>query len=158
MNLQFRTLEDLKDIIKEYEGMLMRPTMHLSHPTLYRRRDVAGHEKVIKGVRIKDWFLSEDEKWVMPHDQMGLSFSSTFSNLRNVYKLKGRHNPGKRIHIFWVLEAADLPVGLKFVADSSKKGHYFLTVTEQMLLSQLVARLKIVAHKMSVIRDAGKTL
>lgn len=158
MNLQFRTLDDLKEIIKEYEGMMMRPTMHFSHPTLYRRKDVAGHERVIKGVRVKDWFLSEDEKWVMPHDQMGLSFSSTFSNLKDVYKLKGKHNPGKPINIYWVIEAAQLPDGLKFVADRGKKGHYFLTVTQQMLLSDLVARLKMLAHKMSVIRDVGKTL
>ena len=155
---QFKTINDLSAIIKEYEGILARPTRRLSHPTLYRNRDVGKHEKVIKGVRVKDWFLSEDEKWALPHDQMGLSFSSTYKNLKEVYKLKGKHNPGSSIDIYWVLEKADIPTGLKFEQDRSKKGHYFLTVTHQMLLSTLVNKLKLIAHRMSVIKDAGRAL
>jgi hypothetical protein len=158
MTLQFRTLEDIQDIIKEYQGIVMRPTVHLSHPTLYRKRDLGDGEMAIKGVRIKDWFFSEDQKWVLPHDQMGLSFSSTFSNLKKVYKLKGRHNAGKAIHVYWVLEDSDIPPGLKFEADREKKGHYFLIVTEKMLLSQLITKLKMLAHRMTIIRDAGKAL
>ncbi len=158
MLTQFRTLDDLKEVINQYELILSRPTRHFSHPTLYRRRDLGSKEKMIKGVRVKDWFLSEDEKWVLPHDQMGLSFSSTFKNLKNVLKLKRRHNPNSKIHIFWVLEEADIPAGLKFEPDRQKKGHYFLTVTEQMLLSALVAKLKIVAQRMSIIRDGGEVI
>lgn len=135
---QFKTLSDLSEVIKEYEAILLRPTGRLSHPTLYRARDVGKNETVIKGVRVKDWCLSEDLKWVLPHDQMGLSFSSTFKNLKQVYKLKERHNPGKSIDVYWVLEQADLPVDLKFEPDQAKKGHYFLTVTKQMTLSALV--------------------
>lgn len=155
---QFRTLDDLKTIIQEYEGILARPTPNFSHPTLYRKRDVGKNEKLIKGLRLKDWFVSEDQKWVLPHDQMGLSFSSTFKNLRDVYKLKARHNPGRAVHVFWVLEKADLPPGLTFMPDQHKKGHYFLTVTEPMLLAQLVSKLKILAQRMSVIRDVGDKL
>ncbi len=155
---QFKTINDLSAIIKEYEGILARPTQHLSHPTLYRRRDVGKNEKLIKGLRVKDWFLSEDEKWVLPHDQMGLSFSSTYKNLKEVYKLKGKHNPGKQINIYWVMEQADVPPGLKFEPDRDKKGHYFLTATEQMLFNTLVNKLKLVAQRMSVIRNAGKAL
>jgi len=155
---QFRTLDDLSEVIKKYESILLRPTIHLSHPTLYRRRDLGKNEKMIKGIRVKDWFLSEDEKWVLPHDQMGLSFSSTYKSLKSVFKLKQRHSPGSGIHIFWVLEEADIPPGLKFEPDRLKKGHYFLTITEQMLLSTLVAKLKVVAQRMSVIRDGGKDI
>ena len=155
---QFKTINDLSAVIKEYEAMLSRPTRRLSHPTLYRNRDVGKNEKIIKGIRVKDWFLSENKKWVLPHNQMGLSFSSTYKNLKEVYKLKGKHNPGKTIDIYWVLEKADIPLGLKFVADRSKKGHYFLTVTEQMLLYKLVEKLKLLAQRMSVIKGAGKVL
>jgi len=155
---QFKTINDLSAVIKEYEGMLSRPTRRLSHPTLYRTRDAGKKEKIIKGVRVKDWFLSEDEKWVLPHDQMGLSFSSTYKNLKQVYKLKEKHNPGKTLDIYWVLEKADIPPGLKFEPDLSKQGHYFLTVTEQMLLEKLVEKLKFLAQRMSVIKGAGKTL
>ncbi|MEJ2373215.1 MAG: hypothetical protein P8Y16_05405, partial [Sulfurimonas sp.] len=115
---------------------------------------------IIKGVRVRDWCLSDDLKWVLPHDQMGLSFSATFSNLKSVYKFKQKHNPGRTIHIHWVLERADIPDGLKFVQDRrpGKKSHWYLTVTERMLVSQLVDKLKMVANRMSVIRGGGKTL
>jgi len=155
---QFKIINDLSAVIKEYEGMLARPTLHLSHPTLYRQRDVGEGEKIVKGIRVRDWILTEDEQWVLPHDQMGLSFSSTYKNLRDVYKLKGKHNPSKTINIYWVLEQADIPSGMKFEPDSNKKGHYFLTVTEKMLLSALVDKLKWIAQRMSVIKNVGKAL
>ncbi|WP_445355284.1 hypothetical protein ACJJI5_00765 [Microbulbifer sp. EKSA008] len=153
MNTHFSTIDDLSEIIKEYEGLLLRPTRHLSHPTLYRRRDAGPTERVLKGVRVKEWLMSEDEVWVLPHDQMGLSFSSTYKNLKSVYKLKKRHSQGANLNIFWVLEEADIPKGLKFEKDRNKKGHYFLTVSEQMLLTQLVSKLKIVAQRMALIRE-----
>lgn len=155
---QFKTLCDLQELIKEYELILMRPTPQLSHPTLYRRRDAARDDLIIKGVRVKDWFLSEDHKWVKPHDQMGLSFSSTYKNLKSVYKLKERHNASRAINIYWVLEKADIPAGFKFMEDIMKPGHYFLTVTETMLLSTLVTKLKLLSKRMTVIRDGSKVL
>lgn len=155
---QFRTIDDLREEIEDFERILMRPTPHFSHPTLYRRRDVGEGEKIVKGVRIKDWCLSEDLKWVLPHDQMGLSFSSNFSNLKSVYKFKKKHNPGKAINIHWVIEAVDLSSGLKFEQDKrpGKKAHWFLTVTERMLVSQLVHKLRMLASRMSIIRDVGE--
>ena len=155
---QFKTLSDLADVIKEYELFLMRPTLKLSHPTLYRVRDAGKSEKIIKGVRVKDWFLSEDYKWVKPHNQMGLSFSTTLKNLTVVYKTKVRHNPTKTINIYWVLEKADIPDGLKFVADQGNPEHYFLTATEVMPLSTLIQKLKLVAQRMTIIRNAGNVL
>jgi hypothetical protein len=158
MTEQFKTINDLSEIIKEYEGMILRPIPRWSHPTLYRRRDVSDKETLIHGVRVKDWLFSADEKWVMPHDQMGLSFSSTYQNLKDVYKLKQRHNKQRQIDIFWVLEKSDIPSGFKFTPDRAKKGHYFLAVTDIMHISRLVEKLKIMAHRMSVIRNGGKTL
>lgn len=159
MHTQFRTLEDLRDIVKEYEARLLaRPTRRLSHPTLYRKRDVANGDVLLKGVREKDWFFSEDGHWVLPHDQMGLSFSSHWQHLKGVYKMKQKHNPGSAIDVYWVLEGADLPSGMQFKPDLRKQGHYLLTVTEPMTLSQLVGKLKRVAQRMSVIREGGKAL
>lgn len=155
---QFKTINDLSVIIKEYEGMLARPTPRFSHPTLYRRRDAGEHERLIRGVRVKDWLMSEDEKWILPHDQMGLSFSSTYQNLKDVFRLKKRHSAGGQVNIYWVLEKADIPPGMRFEPDRGKKGHYFLTVTEPMLLHTLVEKLKLLAQRMSVIRDAGDAL
>lgn len=155
---QFKTINDLSAIIKEYEGMLARPTSRFSHPTLYRKRDAGTHERLIKGVRIKDWLMSEDEMWILPHDQMGLSFSSTYQNLKDVYRLKKRHNKDGQINIYWVIEKADIPSGMKFEPDRAKKGHYFLTVTEPMLLHTLIVKLKLLAQRMSVIQDAGNAL
>ncbi|MFT7561176.1 MAG: hypothetical protein ACI93R_003101 [Flavobacteriales bacterium] len=43
-----------------------------------------------------------------------------------------------QIDEFWVLEQADLPLGFKAEPDRDKKGHYFPTVTDQMMLKTLV--------------------
>lgn len=155
---QFKTMDDLREIINEFEGALGRPTRHLSHPTLYRKRDVQEGDKLIQGLRRKDWEFSADEKWVMPHSQMGLSFSSHWQHLKGVYKMKEKHNKGAKIHVYWILEKSDLPSGMKFEPDLNKKGHYLLTVTETMSLYQLVSKLKWIADRMSVIKDAGKAL
>ena len=155
---QFKSLSDLRDAIKEIEGWIARPTTHLSHPTLYRKRDVDESEILLKGVRKKDWFFSDDEKWVLPHDQMGLSFSSSWQHLKGVFKLKEKNNSGKKVNVYWVLEKADIPSDLEFVIDRKKKGHFFLTVTKRMTLSQLVIKLKLVAKRMSVIENVGSIL
>ena len=121
MLLQFKTVDDLKPIIKDLEDLLLtRATLHLSHPTLYRKRDTAEHDIILHVVRVKDWFFSADKKWVLPHDQMGLSFSSSFKNLRGAYKMKKNHNSGKQINVYWILEQADLPPGMAFVKDRKK--------------------------------------
>lgn len=72
--------------------------------------------------------------------------------------MKQKHNPGAAVHVYWVLETADIPPGLEFVPDEGKKGHYFLTVTRKMLVHQLVEKLQWIADRMSVIEDAGVAL
>ncbi len=44
---QFRTMDNLREIIKDYEKALARPTRELSHPTLYRKRDVSSGDRLI---------------------------------------------------------------------------------------------------------------
>ena len=158
MITQFKTLDDINELIKDYQTILMRPTLKLSHPTLYRKRDASKKETIIKGVRVKDWFLSEDHKWVKPHNQMGLSFSASIANLSLVYEMKKRFNPRSTMNIYWVIEKADIPSGLKFVPDQKNNEHYFLTVTEPMLLTTLISKLKLLAHRMTIIRDGSKVL
>jgi hypothetical protein len=155
---QFRTMDNLREIIKEYEKVFARPTRELSHPTLYRKRDVSPDDRLIHGVRVKDWLLSADEKWVLPHKQMGLSFSANWQHLKGVYKMKEKHNPGSAIHVYWVLESYELPHKLKFEPDSAKAGHYLLTVTDKMTIYELIRKLKWVADRMSVMKDARKAL
>jgi len=45
-----------------------------------------------------------------------------------------------------------------FVEDNDNAGHYFLTVTEMMLVEQLVTKLTLVPYRLTVIRDASKVL
>ena len=49
---------------------------------------------------------------------------------------------------------------MKFIEDENlkKKGHYFLTVTDKMTVHQLVTNLKKVADRMSIIKNAERTL
>lgn len=56
------------------------------------------------------------------------------------------------------LEKADIPSSMKFEQDLKKKEHYLLTVTEKMSLYKLVSKLKWLADRMSVIKDAGRAL
>ena len=62
MTLQFKTVDDIKAIIADLEGMILtRPTLRLSHPTLYRSRDTAKGDIILHGVREIDWFFSADK-------------------------------------------------------------------------------------------------
>lgn len=155
---QFRTLEDLREIIKTFQGFVARPTVGTNHPTLYDPQTVPAGEKLVQGLRVKDWCLSPDFQWVLPHSQMGLSFSSNWQHLKGLHKMLQKRNPGTAVQVYWVLEAADIPPGLAFVPDNRKKGHHFLTVTDKMLVHQLVEKLYWIADRMSVIKDAGFTL
>ncbi|MCL6272180.1 hypothetical protein M3P05_19860 [Sansalvadorimonas sp. 2012CJ34-2] len=152
--LQFKCLTDLREIINQIDGYVARPTLRGEHPTLYSEPG-EGRFRTVMGIRICDYKFSQDEQWVLPDDQMGLSFSSTWQNLKGVYKMVSR---GKRkpVDVYWVLSKSDIPDGLAFVQDRKpkKKGHYFLAVTREMKVSSLVEKLRWVADRMSVIRDS----
>ncbi len=72
--------------------------------------------------------------------------------------MKEKHNQKSAINVYWVLEGCDLPAHMKFEPDLSKSGHYLLTVTEKMTIYQLIGKLKWIADRMSVIKDARKAL
>ena len=157
---QFKCLADLREIISRLNGYYARPTPRGSHPTIYPNRD-DGPYRTVMGVRVCDYKLSHDGKWVLPDDQMGLSFSSTWQHLKSAHKMVSRV-AGKPVDVYWVLSGADIPGGMSFQPDKrpsqSLKGHYLLTVTKKMKTSSLVEKLKWVADRMTVIRSAGKVL
>lgn len=157
---QFKCLTDLNEIIGKIGSFKARSVERGSHPTIYEEKGERKY-KTIMGVRVCDYKFSPDLQWVLPDDQMGLSFSSTWQNLKGVYRLVSRGKT-KPVDVYWVLSGADIPSGMAFVQDrkpsNSAKGHYYLAVTEKMKVSTLVEKLKLIAHHMTVIRAAGKIL
>ncbi len=154
---QFKTLENLRDYIKEIKGFYSRPTTRGEHSTLYLDQNDG---ETIHGIRRRDYLFSPCGKFVLPSENMGLSFSAHWQHLKNIYRLKSSRNGGKPVDVCWALEDANLPQGLKFVVDKAdkKNRHFFLAVTEKMHVSQLVSKLKWVADRMAVIKDATKAL
>lgn len=159
---QFKILTDLRDYIKNLESqkgkVLARPIPEGGSPIFYRSSDVAKGSELIQGIQIGDYCFSNCKKWVLPHNQMGLSFSAHWQHLKSIYKLKSSKNPGKSVDVYWVLEKADIPPDLKFVADEKDDRHYFLTVTRKMTVETLVKKLKWVADRMSVIKDGTRAV
>jgi len=157
---QFKCLTDLREIISELDGFYARPSVRGQHPTLYPEVS-DGRYRTVCGVRVCDYTLSEDGQWVLPDDQMGLSFSSSWQHLKSAHKMVSR-GAGKDVDVFWVLSRADIPKGMSFQPDrrasKSAKGHYLLTVNERMKISSLVEKLKWIADRMSVIKNAGDAL
>ncbi|MBA53227.1 MAG: hypothetical protein CMK89_02125 [Pseudomonadales bacterium] len=152
---QFKTLEDLREYIKTLGPFYGRPTEAGAHPTLYKGGADSSH---VLGVRKRDYLFSADEKWVLPHPEMGLSFSAHWQHLKRIYRMKKKVTKGASIDVYWVLEKSDIPTGLKFVADPKDPKHYLLTVTERMKIEDLVYKLTWVADRMSVIREAQVAL
>ncbi|WP_299587160.1 hypothetical protein [uncultured Microbulbifer sp.] len=159
---QFKILTDLRDYIKklaENEGTVFgRPIPEGASPVFYRQQDVPKGRELIQGIQVCDYCFSPCKAWVIPHNQMGLSFSANWQHLKSIYKLKASKNPGKNVDVFWVLEKSDLPPDLQFVQDQKDNRHYFLTITRRMTVSQLVQKLQMVADRMSVIRDGTKVI
>ena len=152
---QFKTTDDLREYVKSLGKFKARPAIKGEHPTLY-----LNHEQGIMhhGVREKDYFFSTCRQWVLPHPQMGLSFSGHWSHLKDILRIKTRHGKGNPVSVFWILEAADIPNGLKFEVDTTDNKHFLLTVTEKMLTTQLAKKLSWVADRMTEIKDARKAL
>jgi len=156
---QFKSLVELRDYIKQFDGFRARPVRDGEHATLYRSDD--KYNPNAQGVRIKDYLFDTDGAWVLPHEQKGLSFSGSWKHLSGVYKMFSR-GVSKTPDVYWVLSEADMPSGLKFEQDRSSsskaKGHYFLTVTERMHVSTLREKLLWVADRMQRIQSGGKVL
>lgn len=155
--LQLKCLSNVKKIIFEIEVYRARPIIEGKHPTLYEERK-EGKFRTVMGIRACDYQFCPDEKWIIPNPEMGLSFSATWDNLKFVYGMFKKRAKKKPVDIHWVLSEADIPPGLAFMKDKGNDGHYFLAVTERMLVEQLVEKLKFVALRMSVIKDGGIAL
>jgi hypothetical protein len=157
---QFKILTDLRDYIKILESqkgrVLGRPIPNGGSPVFYRDIDVKEGAKLVQGIQVGDYCFSNCLNWVEAHNQMGLSFSSNWSHLKSIYKLKSSKNPGKSIDVYWVLEKADIPTDMKFVKDANDDRHYFLTVTKKMTVNDLVKKLQWVADRMTIIRDGSR--
>ena len=78
--------------------------------------------------------------------------------MKAALKMKESRNPGKSIDVYFTLEKSDIPHGLAFVPDNNNPRHYLLVAKEQMTVEQLVAKLKMLAHRMSVIKSGGNVL
>ena len=157
---QFKILTDLRDYIKGLESqkgkVLARPIPEGGSPVFYKPAEAPPGRELIQGIQVCDYCFSNCRKWVLPHEQMGLSFSANWKHLKSIYKLKASKNPGKSVDVYWVLEKADIPSGMKFVQDKNDSRHFFLTVTEEMPVEKLVNKLKWVADRMSIIRDGSR--
>ena len=78
-------MRDLEDIIEEIKEYKARPNFRGESPTLYKERK-EGKFRTVMGVRVCDFCFFADEKWVLPHNQKGLSFSGSWYNLQFAYK------------------------------------------------------------------------
>ncbi len=152
---QFKTMDDLREYAKELGKFYARSVIAGEHPTLYVDH---SQGQMVHGIREKDYLFSSCKKWVIPHDQMGLSFSAHWQHLKDKFKMKDRHAKGGAVNVYWLLEKADIPEGLKFVPDKRNNQHYLLVVSESMTVYALAAKLLWVADRMSKISDARKAL
>ena len=73
---QFKSLLELREYIKQFDGFRARPIKAGEHPTLYRSDDT--HNPNTHGIRNRDYLFDTDGMWVLPHEQKGLSFSGTW--------------------------------------------------------------------------------
>ncbi len=130
---QFKTLEDLRDYIKRFEKYYARPIAEGEHPTLFLN-PTSTHKETINGIQRDDYIFSTCGNWILPSEAHGLSFSGHWQHLKGIYRMKSKKNPGKSVSVYWVLENADIPPGLKFVLDprDKNKQHYLLCATERM--------------------------
>lgn len=156
---QFKTTENLRDAIKRLEKWFARPIVEGEHPTLYVNPGSSNRE-VVNGIQRDDYVFSNCGNWILPSDEYGLSFSGHWQHLKGIHRMKSKRNPGQRVHVFWVLEEANIPSGLKFNVDprDKKKQHFLLSATKKMTVSELRSKLKWVADRMSVIKDAQDAL
>ena len=71
-------------------------------------------------------------EWVIADPTCGISFSKSFSHLKNKRKMLSRHakgykKPGPANISWWILGESNVPDGLKFIQDPNDKHHYFFS-------------------------------
>ena len=151
---QYKTLEDIREYVNGLEEQwFARPILRGEHPTLHPPGD-----NIIEGIQDHDYEFSADKKWIEPDDQKGLSFSSKWQHLKGIYKMRAKRNQGQDIDVYWTIDDINVPQDMAFVADRSKKGHYFLTVTKRMTVGTLADKLSALADRMGVIKNSEVAL
>ncbi|MFC6633990.1 hypothetical protein [Microbulbifer taiwanensis] len=167
---QYKTIEDLRSYVNELIeahrdaktnpiGVLFRVVVPPNDSTSYIEGS-QGPYQLVEGVRVCDYNFDKASglEWVLPDRTMGLSFSKTFSHLKNVRKMLSRHakgykNPGPVDVSWWVLGEHNMPSGMEFIQDPDDKNHFFLAVTERMHVRKLVENLQFFAYHMNMIQD-----
>ncbi|WP_444896121.1 hypothetical protein [Microbulbifer sp. SSSA005] len=151
---------DMKD---KSQDVMFRTTIEPHSPTVYhteslgKKRVIFGDEQSQGGLKEGDYLLSESNPdWVLPSKTHGLSFSSTFNQTKFTLDLLGRfQKKGTKISVaYWILEdSTSIPKGLGFEVDPNNSEHFFLVVTEKMLVSQLIEKLNLISQRMAIMND-----
>lgn len=165
---QFKTVGELQEaidkLIQEHRtakgkklGILFRVVVPPNPATTYVEGS-QGPYTLIQGVRVGDYTFDQTLEWVLPDPAAGLSFSKSFSHLKNTWKMLKKYagkngSSGSANVASWILENRHLPRGMAFTQDPKNNNHYFLSVTEKMHVSTLVTNLKLVAHSMTIMKD-----
>lgn len=165
---QFKTVGELQEaidkLIEEHRtakgkklGILFRVVVPPNPATTYVEGS-QGPYTLVHGVRVGDYTFDQTLEWVLPDPAAGLSFSKSFSHLKNTWKLLKKHagkkdKPAPANVASWILENREMPKGMAFTQDPKNTNHYFLVVTEKMHISTLVTNLKLIAHAMTIMKD-----
>ena len=125
--------------------------------TLYEAQHQGPYD-LVNGVRVCDYTFEANLEWVLPDRTKGLSFSKTYSHLKNTRKMLSRHargynQPGPANVAWWILSKFDVPEGLEFIKDPKNSNHYFLAAIRRMLIGELVDKLEQIACHMTVALD-----
>ncbi len=163
---QLKIIGDISEILKNLEekhktskkqtpGAMFRTIIEPSGPTLYAA-GTQGKHNLNTGVRGCDFkFSASNPDWVEASDEHGLSFSATMDHAIGTMKFLGKfQKPGTKVTCaYWILENSPmLPCNMKFIRDPDNPSHYLLVVTKGMHISKLVAKLKLIAHRMSIMQ------
>ncbi len=166
-NHQLKTLEDIKEKIRSlivehrkrggsHLGIVFRTVIDPNAPTLYQEGH-HGKGGINQGVRECDYKLSKsDPNWVLASKKHGLSFSVSVDHAIKITKfLGGFQKKGTKLNCaYWILETNDaIPSDMEFVQDPDDPDHYLLTITKDMKITDLVAKLTWISHRMTVMKD-----
>lgn len=163
---QLKIIGEISEILKKLEekhktskmqtpGVMFRTIIEPNSSTLYVEGS-QGKSPLNTGVRGCDFkFSVSNPDWVEASDEHGLSFSSTMEHAVGTMKFLGKfQKPGTKVNCaYWILENNPmLPCHMKFVVDPDNSSHYLLVITKGMHISKLVAKLKLVARRMSIMQ------
>lgn len=169
-NHQLKTLENIGEKIRalilehrkrsgSHLGVVFRTVIDPNEPTLYKEGH-HGKGGINQGIRECDYKLSKaDPNWVLASRTHGLSFSVSVDHALKITKfLGGFQKKGTKLNCaYWILENNDaIPADMEFVQDPDDPDHYLLTITKDMKITDLIAKLSWINNRMTIM--AGLTL